>query len=213
MDLASTMVMRQRRIEVNPWDRRVGRAVPGPFILMTVRNNSGLTLVEALVTGIIASVLAGVVITLLNLHTTELDEGTINTVIQMECENVLDAIVSETRNGFQALAPGDTWTGNPLALALDTTDSIRLFDPNGVNYASYRINSATGSLIRTSSTGSQTLAGPGQRVRLSTAGTNRFILSNHRDAITMDLSFWAVYNTDTLVLRTRRNRFRLRDQP
>jgi hypothetical protein len=178
-----------------------------------MRNDRGLTLVEALVTGIIASVLAGVVITLLNLHTTELDEGTINTVIQMETENVIDAIVSETRNGYQALAPSDTWTGNPLALTLDTTDSIRLFDPSGVNYASYRINSTTGSLIRSNSTGSQTLAGPGQRVRLSTTGTNRFILSNHRDVITMDLSFRAVYNTDTLVLRTRRNRFRLRDQP
>lgn len=178
-----------------------------------LHNHRGLTLVEAIVTGVIASVLAGVVITLLNLHTTELDEGTVNVIIQMETENIVDEIVSESRKGHQVLGPDDSWTGNTPALAVDTTDSIRLFDPGGTNYASYRINSATGSLIRSDSTGSRTLAGPGQQVQLTSSSPNRFILSNRRDEVTMDLSLWTTYKNDTLVLRTRRTRFRLRDQP
>lgn len=73
----------------------------------------GMTLVEVLVSGILATIVVGVIVTIITLYGAEIKEGTANSVLTMRLENVSDELSRKVRGGVAVLGASDVLSSIP----------------------------------------------------------------------------------------------------
>ena len=94
-----------------------------------IKNQNGLTLTEALVTGIILAILAVGLLTILILNATETSEGVLNSRLQMQYDNIVEQISRNARFAELILASGEV--PGSIVTYTDTAgpiDTILMYD-------------------------------------------------------------------------------------
>jgi hypothetical protein len=148
-----------------------------------LRNQKGFSLVEAIVAGAVAVVLAGIIVTFLNMHNRALREGTASAMIQMQSDIVSSEIGRKVRSANLVLGPGEAWSSSP-SMGVKDVSEIFLYDTSGVIFSAFKIN---GTSLQESSDGvnyNNFLAGTNP---VNLAAGSRFTLSNERTEVTLFL--------------------------
>jgi len=101
-------------------------AVPG-----AVKNQRGLTLIEALVSAVIMALLIGVSFSLFMIYTREIREGVAMTRLQMHYESIAGTAASLTRNGAAVVKTSESAWPVPLTWIADSADAVFFKDRNG----------------------------------------------------------------------------------
>ena len=109
-----------------------------------IKNQNGVTLTEALVTGIILAILAGGLLAILQLNATETSEGVLNSRLQMQYENIVEQFSRDARFAKLILAVDE----DPALFTTYITDrgpldNIRMYDTLDNICSGYDISSGT----------------------------------------------------------------------
>jgi type II secretory pathway pseudopilin PulG len=115
-----------------------------------VNSQQGFTLIEALAGGILSTIVAGAILSALNMTTRQIKESSSNLSLGQIQTVVSEQIRSDARKSFGAKGPGE----NPTAQfdtpeddpALTNQNGIVFCDSNGQPFARYQINTSTGNL-------------------------------------------------------------------
>lgn len=101
----------------------------------------GFTLVEALVTGVLATILGFVVYTVAFVYTNESSTSISRFMMQQQFDNVAAQIASDTRLASYVVAEGET----PFAhgIGSDSVASVQFFNVSGQTFAHYSIVNGT----------------------------------------------------------------------
>jgi hypothetical protein len=150
-------------------------------------------MVEAIVTTLVALVLAGAAISLFIINNRAVSNGALNTKLLMQYETVIEQIGTMTRNAVYIC---DDATCPPLAHAVPTTTNIiYLFDINNVQVGGYWLD---GSALKEWKTGSWVpfTVGP-NAVLVTTVAPNisNFIVSQDRKSVTLNVSVWTSFGS------------------
>jgi hypothetical protein len=103
-----------------------------------LKNRDGFTLIEAIVAGIIAAVIAGLMIVFLNVFFAQVKQGTLRAKMQMDYDIISQQIGASVRASQVVLGPGEA-VGQNFATASTVTE-INCFSAAGNKIAKYWIN-------------------------------------------------------------------------
>lgn len=104
-----------------------------------IKNQSGVTLTEAVVTMIILGILAGGLLTILGLNATETNEGIANSRVQMQYENFVEELARDVRRGSYVLDAGESFDSAATYAANPLSTDILIYTIDGIILAGYRI--------------------------------------------------------------------------
>lgn len=111
------------------------------YRLTVIGNNKGLTLTEVMVSGIIGAVIAGMLISVMSMQNSALNEGTANSRLLMQANTVSEEIGRRVRSANLILQNNETWSAVfPTATAANNIQLIRLFNASGTLVKAYQIS-------------------------------------------------------------------------
>ncbi|MBN1128172.1 MAG: hypothetical protein JXA71_04265 [Chitinispirillaceae bacterium] len=146
-----------------------------------LRNDTGVTLVESIVTLILSLIIAFVIYTVAFVYTNESSTSLSRFMMQQQYDNVASQIAAAVRRASFAGAEGETPAAH--GAGFDSVTSIRLFDLSGQVFAQYSLRNG---FLYEGLQQKQYSAG-GSVVNI--AGDNSFfIVSPQRKSITLHLS-------------------------
>lgn len=99
-----------------------------------LRSPCGMTLIESMVAGTIGVIVVMGVLTVMNVHSREVAEGTVHGILQVQSEVVYDEIGRQVRKGATVYTPTDP---NPANVVEDPT--MHIDDASGAVVARFRI--------------------------------------------------------------------------
>jgi hypothetical protein len=161
---------------------------------------AGFSLVEAIVAGAIVAIVGVVLVTVLNLFHSQVNEGTLRAMIQMDYDMVSQEIGSKVHAAKWVLAGNEAWA--QTFAGERTVDSVKMLQPDKTVAVRYRIN-RTGNLLQ-----EQIGAGAwknftlGNRTVELTPGSG-FTVSQNRKILQLRLNIVKSYRTrrDSLVIQ------------
>jgi type II secretory pathway pseudopilin PulG len=171
---------------------------------MTPLRQSGFTLVEALVAGMVMVVIAGVIFTVFVMHHVQLRESSIQSAMQRQYENVSAQIARAVRAGRRALKPGESYVDDLVPFGEDSlAKSFLLYDATGTPFAGYSVATDT---LREWNNGWQAYEAGGGPV-LVTSAASSFVLPTYRNKVALLLTVRTVDRDSTYTLSVRRDAF------
>ncbi len=108
-----------------------------------ILNNRGFTLIETVVTAILASIVGAGIFTLLTLQSRHSQNGYGYAELQLRAETVIDAIEIPVRRGAMVSAIGEPFSDIPVSNLDSVVDSFYIYNSSGVITERFRINSGT----------------------------------------------------------------------
>jgi prepilin-type N-terminal cleavage/methylation domain-containing protein len=177
-----------------------------------MRNNNGFSLVEMIVTAIIASIVGILFLTFMRLHNQSLNEGVARTSMQMQSELVSLQLGRTVRAADRIFAGDEAWNPNP-GLATRSVNAIVAYSANGVATCSYTISSGARHFLMEQRTGVD--AAPhamrcGQDTIVIDDGSS-FILSTDRKRVVLNLNFTINYRNTVYPLAAKRDMYLCRN--
>ena len=180
-------------------------------------NKKGFTLVEALVTGIIAVIIALIVYTVFIMHNNELTEGAVHAKLQMLYETTAGAIAQYAHGAHAVIQPGESVHTISSAPPVSPVMSIRMVDTLGNYIAGFKLeNISEGHYILKDSTDNNgwkpfTVGGSAVECIDTLGKTNKFSLPAGRKGVTFNfILYWNQYNKD-YILSGREDTYRCRN--
>ena len=162
----------------------------------TMRKQAGMTLVEVIVAIILASIIAGVIMVLLSINNDQIRYVALNAKLQANYETALLQIAKLARTANSVQPWSETWPPAAAAVAVASTQSIRMFDTGGVTIGGFQTSSNT--VLQEYDTAQKKfktfMAGP-DSVRITAAPVSDFAISNTRKQLTVNISVYTVYST------------------
>jgi competence protein ComGC len=159
-----------------------------------IRNTGGFTLVEAIVSAAIATIVGTIMLIILQMNNQFISDGACNTKIQMQYETVVAQIGQNMRKANAIIADGETWASS-MHFAADTVDKISLCDNSGTVIAGYEV---VGTVLKERLNGIwQDFRVGGNVVQVS--NESAFFLREDRKSIVLNISvvssFWNFHDT------------------
>ena len=174
-----------------------------------MRSQNGFTLVEALVVGIIGSIIAGMFIAFMYVHNDAVNRGVAQGILLTQSEIVSDRIAAAVRNGNGVFAGGESWSANPQLPVCDTA-IIEIRDNQGVTTALFFIGPITSRLYEGTTIGNLKVFKTGKDTVTTTAGSS-FTLSEDRKRVILNIGFRIQYRGKTYTLPPKKDRYRCRN--
>jgi hypothetical protein len=109
------------------------------FFQKVKKGHAGISLVETMVSGTVASILVAVVMMIFSIQSRELDMGTGNAFLHGISTIVSEQIGKDIRRANRLLVPGETWQVSGVYNAIHS-QSLLIYDNAGVILKGYRIN-------------------------------------------------------------------------
>lgn len=172
-------------------------------------SNSGFTLVEAVVSGVIATLMAGIMITIMTMNNDGVKDGAVNAKIQSQYEIAIAEIGKYTRSARAVLKTSETYPPG-YTLSEVSTSSIMMYDENlstgaGIPLKGFRVNN--GQLQEwESGTGWRPFV-VGAWPTLSVLDATPFKLSSNRRIVTVTMRVSGTFGGDTAVAPARGEMF------
>jgi hypothetical protein len=113
-----------------------------PRVISPKKGQAGISLVETMASGVVASVLAAAVVTLFSMQSHELDQGIGNAFLHGISNVVSEQIGQDIRKANRLLVPGEPWQSEGSFSAINT-QTLLIYSNNGALLKAYRINSGT----------------------------------------------------------------------
>jgi type II secretory pathway pseudopilin PulG len=170
-----------------------------------MRSQNGFTLVEAIVVGIISSILAGMFIAFMYVHNDAVNRGVARAILLTQSEIVSDRIAAAVRNGNGVFAGGEPWSANPQLAVCDTA-VIEIRDNQGVTTALFFIGPITSRLYEGTTMGNLKLFKTGKDTVTTTTGSS-FSLSADRKRVTLNLGLRIQYRGKTYSLPLKKDMY------
>jgi hypothetical protein len=105
------------------------------------KGHAGMSLVETMVSGTIASFLAAVIMMIFSIQSRELDQGSGNAFLHSISIVVSEQIGQDIRRANRLLVPGETWQVGGMFNAVHS-QTLLIYDNGGVILKAYRINNS-----------------------------------------------------------------------
>ncbi len=182
----------------------------------------GFTLVEALVTAIILSIIAVIGVTIFTMHNNQLRESNAMEKMQRQYDNVVEQIALSVRKANRVLMfdPSTPSNSDPVptsftqfpipATPLTNVKNIRIYDSNGAVISEY---SVAGSTFKESVNGALVdFEAGGSKVEIDPASSS-FSLNNYRTYVEITLSLKTSSAGNIYYLPPRKDGFTCRNSP
>lgn len=170
-------------------------------------HQSGFTLVEALVAGLVAVIVAGVVFVIYVMYDTELRETAVLGKLQRQYDNVTDQISLDVRRSAHVLK----YAGESYPAVPDTVDTVFLADTNGVDVGRYLLGGDTLFEWTGGSWQPFTSGGLGGGVVEVDGASSGFILNALRDQVGVRVRIKTTDRDSTYYLDPRKDAFKCRN--
>ncbi|MBN2035124.1 MAG: prepilin-type N-terminal cleavage/methylation domain-containing protein [Chitinispirillaceae bacterium] len=174
-------------------------------MMKTVKNQSGVSLVEMLVSSAVSTVIGGVIYTIFLMYSNQSSSTISSLVMQQQYDNVSHQIARDVRRASFVLETGETPAS--YSAGFDTVTSIIMLDQNGVVFAQYVLS------------GSQLLEGDQQQPYEAGGGTvnvvsgaSSFVLDPQRRSLTVNLSLSKNDFSQTHTISARKDVFLCRNR-
>ncbi len=106
----------------------------------TRTKQSGFSLIESLMTGILLAGISGIVLTFVKMHNNETGISAANFRLQMTANVVKEQVSRDIRMANRVLAPGETWARDMAELGPGRSTEVFLYDTTGAIFAGYRMD-------------------------------------------------------------------------
>jgi prepilin-type N-terminal cleavage/methylation domain-containing protein len=171
-------------------------------VIGSARNGSGaagFTLVETLVTMVLASIIAVVLWGTMKMYYDNIDLCFINIRLQRTFDAVVTQIGTITQQASLVLATGDSASSYDNTVS-DTCDSIHIIMPSGTDTARYCFNGGYLWEKVGAAAWDKFICAPRETVTVATSAVNKFYLTPDRKTLTITLKMWmkSKNKTDTL---------------
>jgi type II secretory pathway pseudopilin PulG len=173
-----------------------------------MRRQNGFTLIEALVVGIIGSILAGMFIAFMYVHNDAVNSGVARGILLTQSEIVSNRIAAAVRGSNGVFTKGDAWSPTPQ-LTPKATDTLICLRRPGDTIAIFRIG-LLHRLREGTSMGNLPYFKTGRDTVSLVAGSS-FWLSADRKRVTLNLTFTKVYRGKTYTLPSKRDSYLCRN--
>jgi hypothetical protein len=174
-----------------------------------MRSKNGFTLVEALVVGIIGSILAGMFIAFMYVHNDAVNRGVARGILLTQSEIVSNRIAAAVRSADRVFEINEPWNANPRLTARNAS-VIALYDNTGNTIAVFHIGQFSHRLYEGPSQAAQTVFKTGKDTVTTTPGSS-FILSADRRQVTLDLGYMIQYRGKTYTVPSKKDAYLCRN--
>jgi type II secretory pathway pseudopilin PulG len=174
-----------------------------------MRSQNGFSLVEALVVGIIGSILAGMFIAFMYVHNDAVNRGVARAILLTQSEIVSSRIAAAVRSADRVFEMTEPWNANPR-LAVRNASFIALYDNTGNTIAVFRISQFSNRLYEGAGQTSQIVFKTGGDIVTATPGSS-FILSADRRQVTLNLGYMIQYRGKTYTVTSKKDAYLCRN--
>ena len=174
-----------------------------------MRSQNGFSLVEALVVGIIGSILAGMFIAFMYVHNDAVNRGVARGTLLTRSEIVSNRIAAAVRSASRVFEINEPWNANPQ-LTVRNASFIALYDNTGNTIAVFSISPSSQRLSEGASRDSLTAFKTGGDIVTTTPGSS-FILSADRRQVTLDLGYMIHYRGKTYTVTSKKDAYLCRN--
>jgi type II secretory pathway pseudopilin PulG len=174
-----------------------------------MRTQNGFTLVEALVVGIIGSILAGMFIAFMYVHNDAVNRGVARAILLTQSEIVSSRIAAAVRSADGVFAGNESWSANPQ-LTKKNADTIVCFGNGGNTIAVFRLGQFSQRLYEGTGFGNLKVFKTGRDTVTTIAGSS-FMLSADRRQVTLDLRLTLQYRGKTYSIPSKKDAYQCRN--
>jgi type II secretory pathway pseudopilin PulG len=174
-----------------------------------MRPQTGFTLVESLVVGIICSILAGMFIAFMYVHNDAVNRGVARAILLTQSEIVSSRIAATVRSANGVFEITEPWNAHPQ-LPVRNASYIALYDNTGNTIAVFRIGQFSHRLSEGPSPTARIVFKTGKDTVTTTPGSS-FILSADRRQVTLDLGYMIQYRGKTYTIPAKKDAYLCRN--
>lgn len=153
-------------------------------------NDEGISLIEAVVSGAVAMVIASLMLPVLQMNNQMTSNGAVSTKVQMQYEAAVSQITATARRANAVMVSGESWPPSSTMSSVSAAVVI-LYDESGNQIGGYQVSGT--SLQEWVSGNWQNFKSGSDHVQV-TGGSN-FTLSGDRKWLTLNLGVFAVYGS------------------
>jgi hypothetical protein len=174
-----------------------------------MRTQNGFTLVEALVVGIIGSILAGMFIAFMYVHNDAVNRGVARAILLTQSEIISSRIAAAVRSADGVFASDEIWSASPQMNGRRVS-SIVLYDNAGVRITGFQISLRSHRLYEGLSRNSRKVFGTGVDI-VTAIDPYSFDLSADRQWVILDISYTLQYRGKTYSIPSKKDAYRCRN--
>jgi Tfp pilus assembly protein PilE len=174
-----------------------------------MRSQNGFTLVEALVVGIIGSILAGMFIAFMYVHNDAVNRGVARAILLTQSEIVSSRIAAAVRSADRVFAWDEAWSVNPQ-MNVRRVSSIVVYNNTGVRITGFRIRLSDHKLYEGLTRYDRKVFGTGSDIVMA-IDPYSFVLSADRKRVTLDIDYTLQYRGKTYTIPSKKDAYLCRN--